>query len=488
MKQPLYTFIATTFLITLSLSGCNDSDHNDDYYITGDAKDYYGTWEQVGYGNVWVIDSKGAQRFQHTRQTCTQLPFLSNAELEAFPVGQSLIDKKIKVNKQSFSALPLTDASFRRYFTRMDKLPAKCQADQLITTATPTQQFEIFWHSFNDYYAFFDKRGVDWQQQYTTYQPMINDAMSQEALFSVFSDMLAPIDDGHIALSAGGERGFSPEQPAQLTKDLQYGFQQQSEISTFEEYEARTHFAIRQVQASYLRDLKQAGGPDAAPQKVTSWGKINGDIGFIQVDRMVGISNTLPGPGINFVEEDLAAIKEIMALAVTDFKDVKALVIDVRSNEGGLDNVALAIANHFARERKQVLTKYTNNWQGRTRNVHAYLNPTSQQLHVPIAVLSSDLTASAAEVFLLAMRSIPEVTIIGERSDGVFSISMDKQLLNDMEVSLSNEIWLDHQEQNYEVSGVPVDIAVTAFDLDGFGNGKDTALEAAIDHLKAQIQ
>jgi len=59
-------------------------------------------------------------------------------------------------------------------------------------------------------------------------------------------------------------------------------------------------------------------------------------------------------------------------------------------------------------------SKYTENWQGKSRSLDAYLEPTKQQLQVPIAILTSEDTGSAAEVFTIAMRSIPEVTVIGE--------------------------------------------------------------------------
>ena len=132
-------------------------------------------------------------------------------------------------------------------------------------------------------------------------------------------------------------------------------------------------------------------------------------------------------------------------------------------------------------------SKYTENWQGKSRSLDAYLESTKQQLQVPIAILTSEDTGSAAEVFTIAMRSIPEVTVIGERSEGILSVTLQKSLLNGMELTLSNAVFLDHQGQSFEAIGIPTDISTTAFDLDGFANGKDTALDQAIDHLKAQI-
>lgn len=482
MKKSQRILIAAALSSTLLLSGCDDSHHDKDYHYTDNAKEYYGIWEHVGYGTIRVINREGAQSFEHTRETCIKLPFVNNAELD-----NNLIDKKLSRHKDSFSALPMAEAVFRHYFTRLNKLPEKCEADRLITVVTPVKQFEHFWHNFNDYYAFFDKRGVDWQQQYTTYYPRINDGMSQEALFNVFSDMLAPIDDGHISLTSSDD-SFSPAQPANITMALRQAFQQQSEISDFGDYANAQLDNIQQVQSTYLYQVTQAGGPD---DEVAAWGRVDGNnIGYLQLNRMAGIDSDVDLSDLDTVdaEKDLVAIQAIMQQVVNDFTDVDALLIDLRLNTGGSDHISLAIANYFTLQHQLAVSKYTNNWQGRTRNVEAYLNPTQQQLHVPIALLSSDMTASAAEIFLMAMRSIPEVSVVGEPSSGELSDTLSKALSDDMDVDLSNEIYLDHAGHNYEVSGVPVDISTTAFDLDGFSKGKDTALDAAIDYLTTKIQ
>nr|CAA6824595.1 MAG: Peptidase family S41 [uncultured Thiotrichaceae bacterium] len=453
---------AIALSITFSLSSCDVS------HSKASDEGIYGIWEQVGYGNVFVINKNGADYYQYTRQTCMQEKSLSNRELD-----ENIHAIEVLAKQDAFSAYSHPEATFKTYFTRLDQLPGNCQAGRLITTATPTQQFEHLWHNFNDYYAFFNQRGVDWQQQYVTYRPQVNDDMSQEALFAVLSDMLAPIDDAHVSLDTYDD-DFSPEQPDNLTTDLHRVFQRQSVIRDFDEFSDAQLNVVREVQQTYLSNTKQSGGSD---NEVVLWGKLSRNIGYLQLNSMADIGNN-----------DFTAIKHIMQQVISDLQDVDALVIDVRLNGGGFDGISMIIANYFARTEQLAMSKYTNNWQGRTHNVEAYLKPTEQQLHVPIALLSSDMTVSAAEIFLLTMRSIPDVSVVGEASSGALSDILSKTLLNGMEVSLSNEIYLDHAGRNFEGSGVPVDIATTAFDLDGFAKGRDTALEAAIEHLKTQIQ
>lgn len=435
-------------------------------------EDIYGIWERVGYGDIFVINKDSADYYQYTRKTCIREKSLNGTYLDK--VTQNI----------SMAANPRPSAGFKTYFTRLNQLPANCQAGQLITKATPTQQFEHLWHNFNDYYAFFSQRGVDWQQQYTTYRPLVNDAMSQEALFRVLVNMLTPIHDSHVFLSTH-DNDFSPEQPSNTLVALQQAFKQQSGTSKFWAFFEAQLENIQQVQNAYLRDIKRDGGPN---DDVALWGTINGNngnIGYIRLNSMAEISDEVDFHDTE--SQDLVAIENIMSQMVNDLQGVKALVIDVRLNGGGYDTVSLAIANHFTRQRQLALSKHTDNWQGRTPDAEVYLNPVQPQLHVPIAILSSGMTVSAAEIFLMAMRSIPEVSVIGEPSNGSLSDILEKTLLNGMAVDLSNEIYLDYAGHNYEARGVPVDIEATAFDLEGFANGKDTALDAALSYLSTKI-
>ena len=484
MRRSLTIQIIATLSATLILSGCHDSNH----YETHTPEDLYGVWERTGYGDIWVVDKNGGKLYQHTRQTC-----ILNDTLDEKELNNTLKNRKLQYGKQSFTAIPFKSPVFEQHYDRLDELPSKCQSDQLITTATPTLQFEHFWHNFNDYYGFLNQRNVDWQQQYTSFQSTITDDMTQEALFNVFAEMLSPINDSHTGLSVDGlieEVTFG--QPSPLAVDLQTAFQQQSALTNFYEFEFNQMNKIRQVQYDYLPDGKTAGGPDG---QLAFWGTIAGNIGYLNVDRMIAIDSDFDFAADGFdlfsddiMSKELLAMESIMNKVVSDLKDVDALVIDVRLNGGGLDNVAMVIANHFTRERRLALSKYTNNWQGKTRELNAYLKPTKQRLQVPIAILTSKDTGSAAESLVMAMLSLPEVSIVGERSEGITSTTLKKSLLNGIQVTLSNELLLDHDGRNYEATGIPVDIPTTAFDLEGFAEGKDTALDEAVSHLNTLIQ
>jgi len=72
----------------------------------------------------------------------------------------------------------------------------------------------------------------------------------------------------------------------------------------------------------------------------------------------------------------------------------------------------------------------------------------------PVYLLTSELTASAAEVFTLRMRELPHVVQVGETTQGVFSDSTEKGLPNGWILAMSTETYRDPAGRNYEGAGL----------------------------------
>lgn len=66
----------------------------------------------------------------------------------------------------------------------------------------PEAIFENLWKTYDEEYAPFEERNVDWQAAYNTYRPMVKANTSNDQLFSILSQMLEIFDDGHISLTA----------------------------------------------------------------------------------------------------------------------------------------------------------------------------------------------------------------------------------------------------------------------------------------------
>jgi C-terminal processing protease CtpA/Prc len=76
----------------------------------------------------------------------------------------------------------------------------------------------------------------------------------------------------------------------------------------------------------------------------------------------------------------------------------------------------------------------------------------------PIVLLTSDSVFSGGEAFALAIRELPHVTIVGDRTNGIFSYTLDKKLPNGWKYCLSHQVYYSADMVCYEGEGVPVDI------------------------------
>lgn len=78
----------------------------------------------------------------------------------------------------------------------------------------------------------------------------------------------------------------------------------------------------------------------------------------------------------------------------------------------------------------------------------------------PVYLLTSRNTISAAETFSLAMRELPQVTLVGTRTYGSLSDSLGRMLPNGWIVSLSNEIYQSPAGEVFEAKGIAPDVKV----------------------------
>lgn len=97
---------------------------------------------------------------------------------------------------------------------------------------------------------------------------------------------------------------------------------------------------------------------------------------------------------------------------------LKGLIIDMRANPGGLLEIACQMVGRFVSD-KIVVTM-----QGRDSLPKAAKSPSGEvlSLHVPIAILIDQNTASAAEIFSGAMHDYGKATLIGTHSYGKASV------------------------------------------------------------------
>lgn len=462
----LYRTLFTSLLIVL-LAACNSGSHspqsppNTAIPRSLESK-LQGTWEQTGYGEAVVVANNEVSLYQFTTETCVLQDVVSLDDVGLLALADD--ETSFLIRDSEFG--------FTERFDRIDNLPASCVEP---IGASPTEIFAHVWHTFNEYYAFFAERNVDWLAQYDAVRDQVSDEMSDEALFISLATLIAPLDDAHVSLNAGEEAEFAPAHLKGVFGQLLDEFNNQTLIPDFDQYlsqELNRWTSI--VIDTYLDDrVFTAGGPD---DDMLLWGTIETDIGYLRIDRML-VSELS-------IDEQLAELSPILDDVFADLAGTSAMIVDLRINQGGTDPVALAIANRFADINRLGVRKFSRTSRGEgalqaidltPRAVNSYLQPT--------VVLTSATTTSAAEVFALAMREIPHVTHIGESTNGSISDALDKTLPNGWQFSLANEVYSGSDGIAYEATGIQPHIEAIVFDATARESQQDSGLNAALQWL-----
>jgi len=207
------------------------------------------------------------------------------------------------------------------------------------------------------------------------------------------------------------------------------------------------------------------------------WGKLKGNIGYIQINQMMGLvdlglSDTLSWRDywmVYFEEgerlelgtpEEVVGMNESLDILLDDLAQTNALIIDVRFNGGGKDEVGMNVLKRFNPEEKIVFTKKGRLGDGFTPINYVRQPASEKPIKKPVYLLIARESASATEIMALSALSMPNITLVGSRTEGVFSDVLDKALPNGWEFGLSSEVYLDMKGNNYESFGIPPDVAI----------------------------
>ena len=437
---------------------------------------FRGIWVN-GRGGMWVITEQGGTRYEYTRQTCIQTETFTNTYTTDMFANALISNDQMTITFRSDKPDDF-DLLFPNRLTKLSDLPVVCQPDNLIVANTPNAIFEHLWHTFNDYYAFFDERGIDWSNLYSDISPTVSHDMSEDELLEVIDTLLTPLDDGHIELMTDDDRiDYSRSRSAE--KYVTDTFPNQTEFDDIDEYAMNLRKRWKKIVSGYFASGKRGSAGGDSGKKV-QWAVSVDNVGYLYIDSM----GSLAGDKTSSGREDVEAINKIMKSVLADIINTDALIIDVRINDGGWDPVGLAIANHFTDQSIPAFSKYTHTFGGNKDYIKAMFRPaTSSPYLKPIAVLASENTASAAEVFLIAMSALPHATIMGETSRGIMADSLYKSLPNNWKFTIPNAFFIDINGNKYEVTGVPPQISAPTDFSELFDQEKDSAIEAALTAL-----
>lgn len=154
-------------------------------------------------------------------------------------------------------------------------------------------------------------------------------------------------------------------------------------------------------------------------------------------------------------------------------KKATGIILDLRSNPGGLLDEVVDVASHFIKEGAVV---YVVDNQGRreTKSV----KPGKITTGLPIVALSNNFSASGSEVLMGALQDHGRATIAGTKTFGKGSVNTLRQLSDGSGLYITIARWLTPNERLIEGKGIEPDITLN---LEG-----DAAIQWAIDYLKGK--
>lgn len=413
------------------------------------AQQFNGTWESLGYGRWLTVTADRFEIKDITSQSC--LPSMKGKLSE-------LTDQLSLRN----DTLAIVNGINTYYFIRSGD--PGCKTDKK-KKKDPIYNFEVLAETFKDHYAFFGERHIDWNSLYQKYRSQVSPNTSAPALYLIIKNMLDEFGDGHIQFSA----------PAKIEAKAQQLAKSKSEEPA--EKRIPSWKLAQEVAANLLNSPKSKRGG------TVRWGVLDGNIGYLQVNQMLGLGDygiddraSVPDywkayipimarkSVLELTNDEQSGMASILDEVMPDLKNTKGIIIDVRFNGGGKDEVGLEILSRFNQDQKVVGIKKAVQKPGFSPEVPIYVAGTQEPYLGPVCILTSKATASASEIFVMASLSLPNTTRIGGSTEGITSDMLDKTLPNGWEFSLSNETYLDNQGKNYEHIGIRPDYEIYASD------------------------
>lgn len=195
---------------------------------------------------------------------------------------------------------------------------------------------------------------------------------------------------------------------------------------------------------------------------------LDNNIGYIQIDSFDD------GVAEDF-EEQFNSLKE---------EGMKALIIDLRSNGGGVVDEATDIASLFTEKGKTVLiTKSKNSEEKNTTS-----NRTPIVKDIPVVVLVNGGTASASEILAGALKDNYGAKIVGNKTYGKGVIQTVYRLTDGSGLKITTDEYYTPNHTAINEIGIEPDVTVDLTkDANGnyeTGKDKDAQLLKAIDMLK----
>lgn len=178
------------------------------------------------------------------------------------------------------------------------------------------------------------------------------------------------------------------------------------------------------------------------------WGEMVADnVGYVEVTSF----------GNNLAQSMKLYLDDLME------KGADRLIIDLRNNGGGYLKAIEEIAPIFFENNSVVYQEDHREEQNKVFNVT--MSEKTKYPFKKIVILQNENSASASEVFALAMRENLETEIVGVQSYGKGTIQVQKTYKDNSVLKLTVAKWLSPSGKNIDLEGIKPDVEVKLADI-----------------------
>lgn len=190
---------------------------------------------------------------------------------------------------------------------------------------------------------------------------------------------------------------------------------------------------------------------------------LDGNIGYLQISQF----------GDDTTRLAVAAAKDFKQ------KGVKAILLDLRGNPGGLLDSSIDVASLWLPKGDTVLQQKRGDKV--TDTAHATGNDILRD--IPTVVLINEGSASASEIVAGALKDHGSATLIGKKTYGKGSVQELQKFRGGSELKVTVARWYTPHGQNIDKTGISPDREVTISD-DDYKNDRDPQKAAALEFLR----
>lgn len=396
----------------------------------------------------------------------------------------------------------------------------------VVSTTTLEGRMAVFddvWETIQERYYDSNFNGVDWQGNRSAFRSAAAKANSPQEFYEVIRKMLLPLHDAHTRVYAPEEK-FDWWNPRFIT--LGFTIREVEGIPTVVHVDKTSEAARIGIRSGdVLTDIDGTPAREFIKQKLQRPG-----LASDASTRFRAFANVLEGPAGSSVKIDwqskdgktksatftrfwnqrqlgfssqrtnnLAIIKidaftQSLALEFTKalpgmIEGAEGIIIDLRSNGGGDAEAMADVVSPFL-EDGSGLGRFVDR-SGASFELHSYLRklwPSKTAISLPIVVLTSESTSSAAEIMASALQTKRGARVIGSQTCGCVLAIRSRHALPDGGV-------LDVSEFDYRTSdGVRLEghgitpNETTALTRDDLYAGRDRTLEVAKTYLKERVR